>query len=293
MRLDLSAPTCTEGQIRCGNSCVTDSSDFNNCGGCGLQCHTGEQCTSGHCLCPGQTPPRACLSTVRGCLRRRQLTDLIGAGCYFKNDNNHCGTCTTECKTGQQCTLMGGTLQCEATPCNPACTNGDTCTNGVCSCNGTACPPASPIPGDTYSCCNGSCVDLDTDVNNCGSCGAGNGNGTLCCNGVPTQHNNSRIRASCTDYVRGGHGSHLGMLPDRRGRGAAETVERDPKNFAAGCGNSCGSAAGTTGTTTTANNPTPEIGGAGNGYQCCATCPGQCALNGVCKLCEQPQASRA
>ncbi len=113
----------------------------------------------------------------------------------------------------------------------------------------------------------------------------GNGNGTLLQRRThATQQQHLRL---VHRYVRGGHGSHLGMLPDRRGLGLL-AVERSRGEIPAARPSrlrgrhhrhhdDC------------VNNPTPEIGGAGNGYQCCATCPGQCALNGVCKLCEQPQ----
>jgi hypothetical protein len=50
---------CPNGQVLCGASCVTLSSDPNNCGGCGNQCLLGRTCASSSC-----TPAWVTLTTA-------------------------------------------------------------------------------------------------------------------------------------------------------------------------------------------------------------------------------------
>ncbi|RME24171.1 MAG: hypothetical protein D6806_10000, partial [Deltaproteobacteria bacterium] len=43
---------CPEGQVDCGNGCTDVTRDAENCGGCGIACDPGEQCSDSACLCP-------------------------------------------------------------------------------------------------------------------------------------------------------------------------------------------------------------------------------------------------
>src|SRR5207253_1518428 len=48
-RTDCTCSLCPPGETLCSGVCVNESSDPNNCGGCGVVCTTGRVCTSGTC----------------------------------------------------------------------------------------------------------------------------------------------------------------------------------------------------------------------------------------------------
>jgi hypothetical protein len=132
--------------------------DFNfdtdplNCGACRRTCVDGI-CAAGECACTGSDS----LCTPSG--RSAFCTDL-------STDSFNCGTCGRWCPpdTG----AGGGGTSCDgARPC-PA---GEGCFgSGVCrpiiACVDSACA----CPGGTTA-CSGACVDRQTDINNCGTCG--------------------------------------------------------------------------------------------------------------------------
>jgi hypothetical protein len=101
-----------------------------------------------------------------------------GSSCVdTQTDEAHCGTCTTVCAAGQECTagacgctggltLCGGV--CKETRgtdpyncggCGVTCSGGQSCVAGSCSC------PAG------QQACAGVCTTVVSDVNNCGGCG--------------------------------------------------------------------------------------------------------------------------
>jgi Stigma-specific protein, Stig1 len=86
----------------------------------------------------------------------------------LQTDDKNCGSCGTVCSRGQSCV------------------NG-TCTSGGGGGGGGGCPS-----GQTK--CNGKCVDLATDPNNCGSCGhvCPYGTNQLCCSGTCVEQWNDR-----------------------------------------------------------------------------------------------------
>jgi len=47
--LSLGVP-CPLGQRFCDGTCVDTINDTNNCGGCGVICHPGEECRRGYCI---------------------------------------------------------------------------------------------------------------------------------------------------------------------------------------------------------------------------------------------------
>ena len=194
---------CPAGQTDCNGTCKNLQTDDANCNTCGNACASGLSCVAGSCVlvCPsGQT-------------------DCNGTCVDTQTDNQHCGNCPTTCDTGafEQC--QGGvcTLSCPASlpdACNGTCINFD---NGV---NGTNCGGCGP----TFDCptgqvcsngacqlnctgsttlCNGACIDLMADEQNCGMCGLACPANGVCDNGVctcvaPTPNTCPGV---CTDFV--------------------------------------------------------------------------------------------
>lgn len=79
------AATC--GERRCGESCFLHDSQtgsfftVDNCGGCGIVCHEGAECTDGQCVCPNGT-------------------ELCDGKCVdLRTDKDHCGSCGWSCET--------------------------------------------------------------------------------------------------------------------------------------------------------------------------------------------------
>jgi hypothetical protein len=95
---------------------VTESSDTNNCGACGVVCAAGDTCTSGVCVAPcgaGQT--------------------LCGGVCEnTQSDPSNCGACGTVCPAGSICDQGA----CNSNP-SPQCA-GETCSTFTsCDLDGT------------------------------------------------------------------------------------------------------------------------------------------------------------
>ena len=118
--------------------------DPRNCGTCGHDC-TGlanvrvgasVQCQAGKCVIPAA----ACVDGYGHC------TASADDGCETSLTRaQSCGTCTTACSgTSSLCSSVGGKYQCAS------------------SC-------AAPTPDN----CGSSCANLQTDIQNCGRCGAG------------------------------------------------------------------------------------------------------------------------
>jgi hypothetical protein len=131
---------CPAGQADCGNGCIGITSDALNCGDCGVFCDFagGRHCEGGVCVA---NTPAGCAAGLTAC--GPTCVDLL-------TDQNNCGSCGRVCGASE-------------------------------SCFGGACL-ASSQGGGRYvdRCaqmyvfgreCNGTCVDLDVDPNNCGRCG--------------------------------------------------------------------------------------------------------------------------
>ncbi len=109
-------------------------------------------------------------------------------GCTNLNtDANNCGSCGARCAPGQTCCggtcidILSDNANCGA--CGAACPDGHDCVNGVCY---APADPCEACPGNDLSnyCCDGVCLDLLNDVQNCGGCGLDCFAGQICCDGV-------------------------------------------------------------------------------------------------------------
>jgi hypothetical protein len=150
---------------------------------------------------------------------------LCGTSCTtLSTDSNNCGKCGNACTAGQLC--GGGLCSCPAAnQCGGACTDvsSDAKNCGVCghacaadeSCTAGSCK-LSCCPGT--SACGASCLDLRSDANNCGACGKRCTASEVCsggaCVGCPTNH--AQCPQQCAD------------------------LSSDPFNCGA-CGNACAS----------------------------------------------------
>jgi len=140
---------CRGGETDCNGFCANLLWDNLNCGACGTQCAEGFSCFLGTCRCADSGQEQC----------NRQCIDVTG-------DRNNCGACGNVCPAGQDC--IGG--QCQP-PCDDPCHE---LVNNVC---------VLKDPGkDTI--CNGACVDITTDPNNCGGCGNVCPAGQDCVNGA-------------------------------------------------------------------------------------------------------------
>jgi hypothetical protein len=140
--------TCPmSNQTPCTSGCVALSTDTDNCGACGTACPLGQACVAGACTldCPNGN-----LKCVKD----------GGAGVCVnsKTDNQNCGGCGSVCKAGEIC-YGGG--------CSGTC--GDA-KSGETVCNADA--------GSPY------CANLQTDNQNCGTCGNICSGGQLCESGM-------------------------------------------------------------------------------------------------------------
>src|SRR5262249_31179576 len=128
--------TCPNGGTDCGGTCTNVLFDDANCGACGNACAASEKCFLGTC----------------GCSDPSQLY-CDGQCIDGFDDPNNCGRCGNVCPAGQDC--IGGECQ---PPCDDPCHE---LVNNVCVLK----DPSKD------SVCNGACVDLNSDQNNCGACG--------------------------------------------------------------------------------------------------------------------------
>src|SRR5271166_4657831 len=190
---------CSPIETCCSGTCANLSMDSSNCGACGQVCHVAAgsasspgvnivlgQCVGGSCICPPNLRPAwpdwngflVCCPTINFSTMSWCLSNGQPACVDLNTDPNHCGKCGHQCPTGQVC--LGGRCHCPATEqeCGKT-ANGDS----IC------CAPG-------LDCCNGQCVNTQTDAANCGACGVSCGSGN-CVHGVCQCPPGTACRAGC------------------------------------------------------------------------------------------------
>jgi hypothetical protein len=128
---------CPTGQTKCDRNgslyCADTTTSLSDCGACGRQCTTGQECRSG-----------ACQAIVCGAGQT-----LCGSECVnLLTDTGHCGGCNRVCIDKAE--DGGGAARCSAGSCG--------CAPGF-----TDCEPLQPLELD--------CRNLATDRQSCGVCG--------------------------------------------------------------------------------------------------------------------------
>jgi hypothetical protein len=136
------SPSCSSGQTNCYGTCTDLQSDATHCGACNIKCASGKLCSAGSCT----------ISCSAG------QTNCGGSCTNTQTSSQHCGKCNNPCSSGQ------------------------TCQNGKCGLymSVITLDPHEICINSGHSWCWGVCSDLQTDENNCGSCGTKCPSGKLC-----------------------------------------------------------------------------------------------------------------
>ena len=81
---DAGPPLCDIGELECDGVCVRPRTDPTNCGGCGIECDSGELCAGGECTALCDPPLMRC-----------------GGACIdTSSDPDNCGSCGNRCPSG-------------------------------------------------------------------------------------------------------------------------------------------------------------------------------------------------
>jgi hypothetical protein len=178
--------------------------DLNNCGACGHKCAVNENCCEGICV------PRLQNCSSCGDICAENMACCAQSDGTFKcidvvSDPDNCGSCNNQCAYGLPGPLSPFIVGCcDQGVCIPAsdfafdssncggcgivCKPGELCSSGHCCSNcwtyypggrgsffPAGCYPCSDlnkIPHWKAACCDGfNCVNLNSDVDNCGRCG--------------------------------------------------------------------------------------------------------------------------
>jgi hypothetical protein len=188
------------GTKLCDSQCVDTDKDPGHCGSCSIQCSAGQNCVNGQCISPGGTTCNAGETLCNG-----QCSSL-------QTNPANCGACGHTCLSGQNC-ISG---QCAATvlpcgngqtTCDGQCVNtqtdvrncgkcdyecmtsiygyatGQICLSGQCTCpqGEINCDQSSITPDGVMNIVK--CVDVKTDIFNCGKCGTTCTSSQTCSNG--------------------------------------------------------------------------------------------------------------
>ncbi|TVR03828.1 MAG: hypothetical protein EA398_03860 [Deltaproteobacteria bacterium] len=152
---------CSGTQVICQGGANLQG-DRNNCGACGFQCPSAQNCIGGDCRCPNDGE-RLC----------------SGSCVNTEFDRNNCGSCGRQCATGESC--VNGNCQCPNAGeinCSGNCVNPQTDRNNCGSCSNQCAAVQSCVNGNCQcpnaneTVCGGQCVNTQSDNSNCGSCGS-------------------------------------------------------------------------------------------------------------------------
>ena len=155
---------CASGSAVCSGRCQDITTSVTNCGACGRVCAAP---TGGTVRCEAGTCVPSCPTGQSNC---NGVCRATGAACTSAGTGGCQQTGTVVCASA------GNNTTCSATPrTSGSCT---TPSGGGCNSSGTCVCPT----GQT-SCAN-RCVDVRTDVMNCGACGVACSAGRTCANGV-------------------------------------------------------------------------------------------------------------
>jgi hypothetical protein len=164
---------------------VNKQTDNHNCGTCGTTCAAGQVCSNGTCTVSCQSGETNCGGT---CVNEQ-------------TDNSHCGSCSNVCGAGQSCSSGICSTTCGANLSNCAGTCRDT-RDDPNNCGG--CGVVCSLANSSAYCLNSTCgvaacnsgfgncdgnsgngceTNLQSDNNNCGSCGHVCGASTPFCSG--------------------------------------------------------------------------------------------------------------
>jgi hypothetical protein len=117
--------------------------------------------------CPGCTGGGGLAGTIAGVCAAPDQECAADGGTPFcvdlATDPENCGACGTTCVSGLDC--IAGVCEVASAACPGGCPLGQSCIQG--SCQAACAPPLTSCPQGVGS----ACVDLTTDVNNCGVCG--------------------------------------------------------------------------------------------------------------------------
>jgi hypothetical protein len=220
-------PICTSGTLTCNGACVPD--DVHNCGTCGHDC-TNLPHVSGPTGCSASG---ACVIASGSCTPGWADCDgNADDGCEQDiTQPGHCGSCTTVCPASDPvCSGSGASYSCVSgcpastpTRCSGSCvdttssaSNCGACGN-VCSepTSGSGTGTAACVPaGCTVDCAAGltacpaapalatTCVEAQTDDDNCGGCGVACQGGEHCVTGACECTNGQHLcgsPAACVD----------------------------------------------------------------------------------------------
>ncbi|HLD81071.1 MAG TPA: hypothetical protein VJA40_03640 [archaeon] len=124
--------------------------------------------------------PQDCNSTEPSC----------GDGVCDANAEN-CGTCAADCGCGAGENCCSNACQEIGCANNAACNDNNPCTSDECqnpgacnsNCSWASLPNNTQCDGNNSACCNGDCIDVGSDRDNCGACGNACNAGEACENG--------------------------------------------------------------------------------------------------------------
>jgi hypothetical protein len=164
---------CQSGRC-CGRRCVDTNRSVFNCGACGHGCGFPQVCCGGRCV-NTDTDVNNCGHCGGVCPFLHGAGICAGGGCEYTSCDAGYTLCADEFKCAD---LQTDPHDCGS--CGHACASGESCVNGACVCQATACCPS----GDTYCPENlvapAGCYDTQTDPHNCGGCAAEFPGGSMC-----------------------------------------------------------------------------------------------------------------